>query len=144
MPARSDYRDPARLLDGGGAIAGTADDYLRFAQMLADGGKLGGTRILSEESVAAMLVPRVRIGGLGTETARAGYGLALGTEQSEREGGLPAGGGSWSGSGNTYFFIDPKRRGVALLMTHFLGGTDVQGELRALVNRSYYSLAGSN
>ncbi|RYY32099.1 MAG: class A beta-lactamase-related serine hydrolase, partial [Sphingomonadales bacterium] len=37
-PKTSDYRDPARLLDGGGAIAGTADDYLRFARMLANGG----------------------------------------------------------------------------------------------------------
>jgi CubicO group peptidase (beta-lactamase class C family) len=144
LPARSDYRDPNRLLDGGGAIAGTADDYLRFAQMLANGGSLDGTRILSEESVAAMLVPRVRIGGPGADTAWFGYGLALGTAQSERDGGLPAGGGSWSGSGNTYFFIDPRRRGVALLMTHFLGGAEVQRDLRGLVDRSYYLLAGSD
>jgi CubicO group peptidase (beta-lactamase class C family) len=143
LPDRSDYRDLSRLLDGGGAIAGTARDYLRFAQMLANGGTLGGTRILSEESAAAMLVPRVRIDGLGQETAWIGYGLALGTAETEREGGLPSGGGSWSGSGNTYFFIDPKRRGVALLMTHFLGGAEVQGDLREIVNRSYYRLAGS-
>jgi CubicO group peptidase (beta-lactamase class C family) len=144
LPARSDYRDPARLLDGGGAIAGTADDYLRFAQMLANGGAIDGIRILSEESVAAMLIPRVRIGGLGQEAVWFGYGLALGTPDSEQEAGLPAGGGSWSGSGNTYFFIDPKRRGVALLMTHFLGGAEVQSDLRDLVNRSYYRLVGSD
>ena len=144
LPEQSDYRDTARLLDGGGAIAGTAADYLRFAQMLANDGTLEGTRILSEESVAAMLAPRVRIGGLGAETAWFGYGLALGSPQSERDGGMPAGGGSWSGSGNTYFFIDPKRRGVALLMTHFLGGADVQGDLRGLVNSAYYRLVGSD
>lgn len=144
LPARSDYRDLSRLLDGGGAIAGTADDYLRFAQMLANSGTLGGTRILSDESVTAMLVPRVRIGGLGAETAWFGYGLALGTAETERAGSLPEGGGSWSGSGNTYFFVDPKRRGVALLMTHFLGGAEVQGDLRELVNRSYYRLMGSD
>lgn len=67
-------------------------------------------------------------------------GIALGTAQTEAEGGLPNGGGSWSGSVNTFFFIDPKRRGVALLMTHFLNGTAAQAELRGLVNRSCYEL----
>ncbi|RIV80105.1 class A beta-lactamase-related serine hydrolase [Aurantiacibacter xanthus] len=144
LPASSDYRDTARLLDGGGAIAGTMDDYVRFAQMLANGGMLDGRRILSEQSVAAMLVPRVKIGGMGAETTWIGYGLALGTPESEAGFGLPAGGGSWSGSGNTYFFIDPKRKGVAVLMTHFLDGAQVQGELRDLVNRSYYSLVAGD
>ncbi|HTN14110.1 MAG TPA: serine hydrolase domain-containing protein [Sphingomonadaceae bacterium] len=140
LPTGSDYRDPHRLLDGGGAIASTADDYMRFAQMLANRGELDGKRILSEANVDAMLQPRVRIAGFGPETAWMGYGLALGTAETEAHSGLPDGGGSWSGSGNTYFFIDPKHKGVALLMTNFLDGSQVQTELRGLVNRSYYTL----
>jgi CubicO group peptidase (beta-lactamase class C family) len=143
LPSTSDYRDVSRLLDGGGAIAGNANDYLRFAQMLANGGTLDGVRILGPASVEAMLQPRVQISGLGSETVQFGYGLALGTAETEAAGGLPSGGGSWSGSGNTYFLIDPKRRGVAILMTHVLG-PELQGELRALVNRSYYQLVAGN
>lgn len=141
-PDRSDYRDPGRLLDGGGAIAGTADDYLRFARMLANGGTLDGARILSEAGVDALFVPRVRIAGMGPQTSAFGYGFAIGDAQSEAAGGLPAGTASWSGSGNTYFFVDRERRGVALAMTHFMGGGAEQQMLQQLVNRAYRQLAG--
>jgi CubicO group peptidase (beta-lactamase class C family) len=40
-----------RLLSGGGGLASTARDYLRFAQMLLNRGELGGTRILKKETV---------------------------------------------------------------------------------------------
>jgi CubicO group peptidase (beta-lactamase class C family) len=139
QPSQSDYRDPNRLLDGGGAISGTADDYLRFAQMLANGGALKGTRLLSERSVGALFEPRGSMGGMGPQTMQFGYGFSIGDPASEASGMQPAGTASWSGSGNTYFFVDRRRRAVALLMTHVLGSS---GTVRASVNRAATALIG--
>lgn len=136
-PETSDYRDPDRLLDGGGAIAGTTDDYLRFAQMLANGGEYAGVRLLSTQSVHAMFQPRVVMGGMGAQKVQFGYGFSIGDHASGASGIQPAGTASWSGSGNTYFFVDPDRKAVALLMTHVLGdGTAVRG----VVNRAATTL----
>ncbi|HWW59066.1 MAG TPA: serine hydrolase domain-containing protein [Sphingopyxis sp.] len=135
--AASDYRDKARLLDGGGAIAGTAEDYLRFAEMLANDGALGGTRILSKASVDAMLTPRVTLSGFGPESLQFGYGFSLGDAASAARGGLPAGAASWAGSGNTWFFVDREHRAAALVMTHFLGSGEGQAAIRAAVGSAF-------
>lgn len=138
-PEASDYRDAARLLDGGGAIASTANDYLRFARMLANGGTLNGRRLLSEKSVDAMFVPRTQMAGMGPQAMRFGYGFSIGDAASEASGLQPAGTASWSGSGNTYFFVDRRRKAVALLMTHVLGNPV---GVRASVNRAAIGLIG--
>lgn len=138
-PEASDYRDAARLLDGGGAIAGTANDYLRFARMLANGGTLNGKRLLSEKSVDAMFVPRTPMAGMGPQAMQFGYGFSIGDAASEASGLQPAGTASWSGSGNTYFFVDRRRKAVALLMTHVLGNPV---GVRASVNRAAIGLIG--
>ena len=113
-PEHSDYRDRSRLLDGGGALVGTAADYLRFARMLTNRGELDGQRYLSEASVDEMFTPQVRTTrGLGF-----GYGFSIGDAGSEGAGLQPTGTASWSGSGNAYFLINPDTGLVALLMTH--------------------------
>lgn len=143
QPATSDYRDHKRLLDGGGAIAGTAQDYLRFAEMLANGGTLGGHRILSSASVDAMFTPQVTISGMGPETMKFGYGFSLGDAASAASGMQPAGTASWSGSGNTYFFVDRKRHVAAVLMTHVLSGRASPTALaRGILNRAAAALTG--
>ena len=43
-----------RFCQGGASLVSTADDYLRFARMLLNGGTADGTRVLAPESVAAM------------------------------------------------------------------------------------------
>jgi CubicO group peptidase (beta-lactamase class C family) len=118
-PEASDYRDRSRLLDGGGALAASADDYLRFARMLARGGELDGVRLLSRESVAALFEPRVRIAGLGTDL-QFGYGFAIGNAASEASGDMPAGAVGWSGSGNTFFWIWPSTGDVVVFMTQVI------------------------
>ena len=53
-PAESRYLQVPSQDSGGGGMVGTAADYLRFAQMLLNGGELDGVRILREESVQEM------------------------------------------------------------------------------------------
>ena len=42
------------MFSGGGGLVSTAADYLRFGQMLLNGGELDGVRILSPATVRRM------------------------------------------------------------------------------------------
>lgn len=119
-PETSEYRDPQRLRDGGGALAGTLEDYRHFAEMLANRGEWRGHRLLKPDTIDAMYTPHLRTGGGDHLDAPFGYGVAIGDAGTEARGGLPVGAGSWSGSANTYFFADPKHGLVAILMTNEL------------------------
>ena len=48
-----------RFCQGGAGLVSTADDYLRFAQMLLAGGTVDGIRVLAEESVHLMRTDRL-------------------------------------------------------------------------------------
>lgn len=133
----SDYRNASRLLDGGGAIFGSASDYLRFAQMLANGGTLNGRRYLRTQSVDAMLVSCTTVSGVAPKPLQFGYGFLIGDSVSEEAMFQPAGTAGWAGSGGTVFFIDRRRKAVALLMTHILGGSE---QVRASVVRAAIDL----
>jgi CubicO group peptidase (beta-lactamase class C family) len=118
-PEDSDYRDHNRLLDGGGAIAGTAFDYLRFVRMLASGGELEGTRVLTAESVKMMFQPHTRVKSLGPEIDF-GYGFAIGDKSTAELGMMPAGTVGWSGSGNTFFWLWPNTGKAVVFMTQVI------------------------
>jgi CubicO group peptidase (beta-lactamase class C family) len=133
-PEDSDYRDQDRLLDGGGAIAGTAADYFRFAQMLANEGKLDDTRLLSPDTIRLMFQPHAIIEGLGPETGF-GFGFSVGDDSTEESGMMPAGAVGWSGSGNTYFWLDPESDEIVVFMTQVIGPPqELARQFRAVVN----------
>src|SRR5208282_4453520 len=50
----TDYATQPTMPSGGGGLVSTAEDYYRFAQMLANGGEFDGKRILSPASVKLM------------------------------------------------------------------------------------------
>lgn len=119
--------------DCGGACAlGTVSDYLRFGQMLMNGGELDGARILSPKMVALMtanhLGPEIRNRVGVVEPHREGYGFGLGVAVRINPGiaAIPGNVGefSWNGAYGTAFFADPKERLVVVL------GTAAPGELR--------------
>ncbi|MCP5144388.1 MAG: beta-lactamase family protein [Gammaproteobacteria bacterium] len=135
-PQQSDYRDRGRLLDGGGAIVGSAGDYLRFAQMLANGGELNGVRLLAEATVDQMLSPQVTADSGGTPMAF-GFGFAVGSKALGELGQSPADTAGWSGSGNTFFWVNRARREAMVFMTQVLATpphTATINRLRAMVN----------
>src|SRR4051812_9182120 len=79
-----DIRQPPKLLSGGGGGVSTAPDYLRFTQMLLNGGQLDGVRLLSKKTVEYMLSDH--LGAVQEESLKRGpaylpgpgYGFGLG------------------------------------------------------------------
>ena len=113
-----------RYDNGAGGLYSTAADYLRFARMLADGGELGGTRLLSRETVDLMM--RDQLAGFAPPLAgpAPGEGFGLGgyvvTDVAKRGRSGSEGQFGWSGAASTYFTIDRKRGLVAILLAQHL------------------------
>jgi CubicO group peptidase (beta-lactamase class C family) len=64
---------------GGAGLIGTAEDYLKFAQMVVNGGEFNGLRYLSKKTVDFMLSNHIDgMGGTTTATTGPGYGFGLG------------------------------------------------------------------
>ncbi len=112
--------------DCGGACAfSTAGDYLRFGQMLMNGGVIDGKRVLSPRTVRLMtsdhLGKDIKNNVAGTEAARAGYGFGLGVAV-RVEPGVAATNGSvgdytWNGANGTSYWADPREQLVVVTMT---------------------------
>ena len=117
---------------GGGCAIGTVVDYLRFGQMLINGGSWDGRQILGPHMVKLMtsnqLGPEIKNNVADVEPHRAGYGFGLGVAVRLQDGlaAVPGSIGefSWNGAYGTGFFADPKERLVVVF------GTAAPGELR--------------
>jgi CubicO group peptidase (beta-lactamase class C family) len=102
---------------GSGGLYSTAEDYIPLGMMLANGGELGGRRLLSRKTVemfAAVHVPDTLPG----RPAGEGYGLSVRvvTNHAARNTLLSDGTYGWTGAQGTHFFVDPKEQLVGVLM----------------------------
>jgi CubicO group peptidase (beta-lactamase class C family) len=114
---QGDYDVQPPMPSGGGGMVSTAEDYYRFAQMLANGGELDGKRILAPAKVRLMAsnhVPAELLNGhygIGMQTMRPGfgYGYNCAVVFDPPEANLPEGKGTffWDGAAGTWFWIDP-------------------------------------
>jgi CubicO group peptidase (beta-lactamase class C family) len=141
-----DYSVQPTMPSGGGGSVTTAEDYYRFASMLAAGGELHGVRILSPASVRLMstnhLGPNLLTGefGIGLHFMRPGfgYGYNCAVEFSPQEANLPDGRGTffWDGAAGTWFWIDPTNDVVFVgMIQRFFGAgmPNVEYQSRAVV-----------
>jgi CubicO group peptidase (beta-lactamase class C family) len=118
-------------ISGGSGLLSTASDYVRFCQMLLNGGELGGTRLLAPATIALMtsdhLTPETRrspstpvLFGALAPTPELGLGFGLGFAVRTHSGRNPLPGSvgdfSWSGVTGAYFWIDPQQELIAILM----------------------------
>ena len=112
------YREGAKFESGGGGLVSTAADYLRFCQMLLNGGELDGVRVLSPKSVQLMTADHTGhlldgLGGLG-------YGFGLGFAVAFDPGIIgelsSAGEYNWGGAAGTSFWIDPQEELIGVFM----------------------------
>jgi CubicO group peptidase (beta-lactamase class C family) len=111
-----EVRKPPQGLFGGHGMVSTAGDYLKFAQMLLNGGELGGVRILSRKTVEYMTSDH--LGAMRGPGPGYGFGLGFAVRHAN---GLSASTGTgsdynWAGYGGTYFWVDPKEKLVAVWM----------------------------
>lgn len=114
---------------GGGGLVSTAADYLRFCQMLLNGGELYGVRILKQQTVELMRYPHHQY----RENGAFGLGFHVVTRKNDGEAKRSTGAYSWSGAAATTFWIDPDKELVAILMTQLLNNRyPIHGEFRTL------------
>jgi CubicO group peptidase (beta-lactamase class C family) len=115
---------------GGGGLSSTAEDYFRFALMLANGGELDGARILgrrSVETMASVFAPDTLPGRNPGEGF--GLGVRVVSDPAARNSWLSPGSFGWSGAYNTHFFIDPKEKVIGIFMTQ-VAALETRGQLR--------------
>jgi CubicO group peptidase (beta-lactamase class C family) len=142
----ADVTTPTRLFAGGGGLVSTASDYLRFGQMLLNGGELDGVRILSPATVKRMttnaLPSGIRfagyIGNLVGPQAGTTWGLGFAIRNDAAWSTVPGSVGSfsWSGTSGTYFWVDPAEQLVAVQMIDAKPNTSLPF-LRAFRNLTY-------
>jgi CubicO group peptidase (beta-lactamase class C family) len=112
---------------GGAGGVSTATDYLRFGQMLLNGGELDGVRILSRSTIKLMtsdhlatrIVSPLQPSELLLGTPGYTFGLGFAVRQGDGIAGVPGSKGEfmWAGYAGTFFWVDPQEEIVGVYMT---------------------------
>jgi CubicO group peptidase (beta-lactamase class C family) len=94
---------------GGGGLFSTAADYVRFADMLLQGGQFNGKRLLAPRTVEMMRTNHVNPDALKTMPSGTGWGMDFQVVMDAAAAGeaVPTGTFSWWGINGTWFWIDP-------------------------------------
>lgn len=147
-PATSHHRSPHRFLSGGGGLVSTTRDYLRFSQMLANGGELDGVRVLGRKTVELMSANHLPGGASLRELAvpgaygevgfeGMGFGLTMAVAMRPEATGVVGSAGEfmWGGAASTIFWVDPAEDLTVVFMTQLMpsGTFNFRGQLKALV-----------
>ncbi len=135
---------PAKFDCGGGCMASTAGDYMRFAMMLLNKGTYGGQRILGRKTVEFMtsnhLAPDVKNLLVNGDPTRADYGFGLGVAVRTQPGVVrligSIGDFSWPGASGTNWWADPKEELAVVWMAHSPGS--VRWKYRQMINALVY------
>jgi CubicO group peptidase (beta-lactamase class C family) len=132
------------LLSGGGGLFSTAMDYMRFAQMLLNGGELGGVRILKPETVALMHTNHLPAGidrinpMIGNPGNVFGLDFAIVEEpDGKADHALAKGEYWWYGIAGTWFGINPVQDLITVGMIQSRGGGAAR-KVRALSKQLVY------
>lgn len=152
-PDSSRFLKPPSLHAGGMGLVSTADDYLKFSQMLVNKGEYDGSRLLGRKTVELMTSNHLPNNGdlssmgqpVFSETPYDGIGFGLGFSVMLDPAkasilGTP-GEYAWGGAASTYFFIDPAEEMIVMLLTQLMPSSayPIRRELRVL---AYQSIIG--
>ena len=123
LPTEWDYAGFTGHPYGGAGLSSTPADYLRFAQMLLNGGELSGVRILGRKTVELMRHDALG-SGIAPMSPGSGYGLGVGVTTDAAATGAPGSDGTfyWGGYATTMVDMDPKEDLVTLAFTQVQPG----------------------
>ena len=129
---KTNYSEQPGLASGGGGLTSTAEDYLRFAQMLLNRGELDGVRLLAPDTVKLMtanhLTPALINGGYSIAQTTMRPGLGWGYDCAVFYDPLAAneivGKDTfyWNGAADTWFWVDPTNDLIFIGMTQRMAG----------------------
>ena len=124
--AFAQYDSPPAFCGGGGGLISTADDYLKFARLMLNGGELDGVRLLEAQTMALMRTNRL------TDAQRAipflgmpfwtgqGFGLGVSMVMDEDKhawmGAGSVGAFGWPGAFGTWWQADPSEDMVLIYL----------------------------
>ena len=144
---RGDYTKIPGMPSGGGGLVSTAQDYMRFAQMLLNGGELDGARLLAPMTVKLMssnhLAPELMTGefSIGLQRMRPGFGfgfdVAVFTDPALAGTTIGKGSYQWDGAAGTWFWIDPENDVVFVGMIQRQGNAN-SSNLQQLTRAGLY------
>ena len=122
---------------GGGGLVSTASDYMRFCQMMLNGGELDGIRILGRKTVDLIRSNNLP-DSVFVDDGYLGFGLGyavvldmVGTGSMLSEGTY-----NWGGAAATIFWIDPEEELIGLLMTQLFGDSPFHDQFRIMTYSS--------
>jgi CubicO group peptidase (beta-lactamase class C family) len=135
---------PLKFECGGGCLASTVGDYMRFALALLNKGAYGETRILGRKTAEYMLMnqlgPEVKSLMANADPTREGYGFGLGlsvrTEAARGRVIGSVGDFSWPGASGTNWWADPKEELAVVFMAHSPG--PIRWHYRQVINALVY------
>lgn len=121
-PGSADSRwisGPKTLFSGAGGLVSTVDDYLRFQQMMLNGGELAGARLLAPNTVSLMIDNHTGEMPIWLAGPGMGFGLGYGVVVDRGAAASPLSEGSayWGGAYCTISWFDPEEEIVGVLMT---------------------------
>ncbi|MCS5592944.1 MAG: beta-lactamase family protein [Porticoccaceae bacterium] len=126
-PKTSDFVNNVSFPSAGGGLVSSAMDYLRYSQMMVNGGELNGVRILSPTTIDLMTRNQLsydmqlkydpRPGIAGTT----GFGLGFGVKtHAPKTSSGSKGNFRWAGIGGTDFWCDPKENLTAIVLMQMI------------------------
>jgi CubicO group peptidase (beta-lactamase class C family) len=145
--ALGDAKGPTKYFSGAGGLYSTAQDYIRFALMLSNGGELDGKRILSRKTIELMTTnhapdghPIIGDENSATSEITRGYGFGFGVRKTQTKAADVGSVGEffWSGAFSTTFWVDPKEKVVGLEVTQRTPTTlPIGPDLHALIYSAF-------
>jgi CubicO group peptidase (beta-lactamase class C family) len=131
---------------GGAGAVSTAMDYLRFGQMLLNGGVLDGQRVMSRSTIKLMtsdhlgtrIAAPLTPGELLLGTPGYTFGLGFAVRQGNGIAGVHGSAGEymWAGYAGTYFWVDPEEEIVGVYMSQ--APSPIRAYYRKLVKQLVY------
>jgi CubicO group peptidase (beta-lactamase class C family) len=143
-PEKSIFLTPRQICSGGGGLVSTANDYMRFCQMMLNKGELDGVRLLGRKTVELMTANHLPgdMASMGqprfSESSYCGIGFGLGFSvmldpaQAQILG--TPGEVAWGGAASTAFWVDPTEDMAVIMLTQLMPSStyQIRRELRVL------------